>query len=160
VNAAAAGPDVARATVTIERLEPPVRLADRAAVLALEAESFTNPWTADTFEKMLTSPVSQVYVARLDDRTLVAFCACWVIDHEMHINTVAVDVRRRRRGIAEHLLREALRQAGVRTATLEVRQSNEAALGLYRKLGFEVRAVRKESYQNPVEDGLILWWNP
>jgi [ribosomal protein S18]-alanine N-acetyltransferase len=73
---------------------------------------------------------------------------------------VAVDVRYRRRGIAEHLLREALRQAGVRTATLEVRRSNDAALGLYRKLGFDVRAVRREYYQNPIEDGLILWWNP
>ena len=151
---------MAHAAVTIERLESPVRIADRAAVLALEAESFTNPWTADTFEKMLTSPVSQVYVARLEDRTLAGFCACWVIDEEMHINTVAVDVRYRRRGIAEQLLRDALRQAGVRTATLEVRRSNDAALGLYRKLGFEVRAVRKEYYQNPVEDGLILWWNP
>jgi ribosomal-protein-alanine N-acetyltransferase len=151
---------MANAAVTIERLVAPVRLADRAAVLALEAESFANPWTADTFEKMLTSPVSQVYVARLDDRTLAAFCACWVIDDEMHINTVAVDVRHRRRGVAEHLLRETLRQAGVRRATLEVRRSNDAALGLYRKLGFEVRAVRKEYYQNPVEDGLILWWNP
>ena len=151
---------MASAAVTVERLDAPVRIADRAAVLALEAESFANPWTADTFEKMLTSPVSQVYVARLDDRTLAAFCACWVIDDEMHINTVAVDVRHRRRGIAEHLLREALRQAGVRTATLEVRRSNDAALGLYRKLGFEVRAVRRAYYQNPVEDGLILWWNP
>ena len=152
--------DMAGAAVTVERLVAPVRLADRAAVLALEEESFANPWTADTFEKMLMSPVSQVYVARLGDRTLAAFCACWVIDDEMHINTVAVDVRHRRRGIAEHLLRETLRQSGVRTATLEVRHSNDAALGLYRKLGFEVRAVRKEYYQNPVEDGLILWWNP
>ena len=148
------------AAVTIERLDPPVRIADRAAVLALEAGSFTNPWTAETFEKMLASPVSHVYVARLEDGTLAGFCACWVIGDEMHINTVAVDGRYRRRGIAEQLLREALRRAGVRTATLEVRRSNDAALGLYRKLGFEVRAVRKEYYQNPVEDGLILWWNP
>jgi [ribosomal protein S18]-alanine N-acetyltransferase len=151
---------MAPTAVTIERLEPPVSVADRAAVLTLEAESFANPWTADTFEKLLTGPVSQVYVARLDDRALAAFCACWVIDDEMHINTVAVDLRHRRRGIAEQLLRETLRQAGVRTATLEVRRSNDAALALYRKLGFEVRAVRKEYYQNPVEDGLILWWNP
>ena len=149
-----------RLAVTIERLEPPVRTADRAAVLTLEAGSFTNPWTAETFEKMLSSPVSQLYVARLDDGTLAGFCACWVIDDEMHINTVAVDGRHRRQGIAEHLLREALRRAGARTATLEVRRSNEAALGLYRKLGFEVRAARREYYQNPVEDGLILWWNP
>lgn len=151
---------MANAAVTVERLDAPVGIADRAAVLALEAESFANPWTAETFERMLTSPVSQVYVARLDDRTLAAFCACWVIDGEMHINTVAVDLRHRRQGIAEELLRETLRQAGARSATLEVRRSNDAALALYRKLGFEVRAVRKEYYQNPVEDGLILWWNP
>ena len=149
-----------RVPVTVERLEAPAGLADRAAVLALEASSFSNPWTAETFDRMLLSPVSQVYVARLESRAIVAFCACWVIDDEMHINTLAVDRRLRRQGIADRLVREALRQAGVRCATLEVRRSNDAALRLYRNLGFEVRAVRREYYQNPVEDGLILWWNP
>jgi ribosomal-protein-alanine N-acetyltransferase len=145
---------------TISRLGEPVPPGDRSAILTLEAGSFANPWTADTFDRMLASPVSRVYVARLTDGSIAGFCACWIIEGELHINTVAVDPAVRRRGIAERLLREAMRLAGARTATLEVRRSNAAALGLYRKLGFDVTAVRRDYYQNPVEDGLILWWNP
>ena len=149
-----------RAPVSVDRLLPPANEEDRAAVLTLEADAFANPWTAETFDRMLTSPVSQVYVARGADGVIVAFAACWVIDTEIHINTVAVQREQRRRGIGGHLLREMLRLAGATRATLEVRRSNHAALALYRKLGFQVSAIRREYYQNPVEDGLILWWNP
>jgi len=146
--------------VVVERLQPPVTAADREAVIGLEGASFANPWTGDAFDRMLVSPVSQVYVARLDDGRIAGFCACWVIDDEVHINTVAVAQAWRRHGIGERLLRETLKQTGARRATLEVRGSNEAALALYRKLGFDVTATRRDYYQNPVEDGLILWWNP
>lgn len=146
--------------VVVERLAPPVPEADRTAVIGLEADAFTSPWTAETFDKMMETPVSRVYVARGADRGIVGFCACWVIDDEMHVNTVAVARTRRRQGIGERLLRDAIRLSGARRATLEVRRSNAAALALYRKLGFEVTAVRRDYYQNPVEDGLILWWNP
>jgi ribosomal-protein-alanine N-acetyltransferase len=53
-----------------------------------------------------------------------------------------------------------LERSGARRATLEVRRSNAAAVALYAKLGFEVTAVRTKYYQNPEEDGLILWRNP
>jgi ribosomal-protein-alanine N-acetyltransferase len=99
-------------------------------------------------------------VARLTGAGIVAFCAAWAIDDELHINWVAVDPGYRRRGIAQALLREALRETGARRATLEVRRSNEAAIALYAKLGFQVTAVRYRYYNNPDEDALILWLNP
>ena len=148
------------AAVTIGRLERPVTPEDRSRVLALEAGSFAHPWTAETFDRMLESPVTAVYVARAADGTIAGFCACWVIDDELHINTVAVDAAVRRQGIGRRLLEETLRQTGARRATLEVRRSNIAALALYRSLGFDTRAVRRDYYQNPPEDGLILWWDP
>jgi ribosomal-protein-alanine N-acetyltransferase len=144
----------------VDRLRLPVAAADRDAVIALEAGSFANPWTAATFDKMLEAPVSHVYVARAGTEKIVAFCACWVIEDEVHINTVAVDGGLRGRGIATALLTEVLRRTGPRRATLEVRASNAAALRLYEKLGFKITAVRPDYYDNPQEDGLILWLNP
>lgn len=146
--------------VTIERLDVPVSMVDREAVLAIEAGSFTNPWVASTFESMLETPAGRVYVARLDRGRIVAFCACWLIEDELHVNTIAVEGRFRRRGIAYRLLREVLARTGARRATLEVRASNDAAVRLYAKLGFRVTAVRRNYYRNPEEDGLILWLNP
>jgi ribosomal-protein-alanine N-acetyltransferase len=148
----------AETPLTIERLTEP-SADDRAAILALESASFSNPWTPETFDTMLASHVSRLFVAR-DGARIVAFCACWIFDDELHINTIAVDETRRRQGIARALLREVLERTGARRATLEVRRSNIAALRLYEALGFAVTAVRPRYYEKPEEDGLILWLNP
>ena len=90
----------------------------------------------------------------------MAYCACWIVFDELHINSVAVDATRRRLGIARRLLEYVLAEAaagGARGATLEVRQSNEAARKLYEGLGFRVEGVRRNYYQDPKEDALILW---
>lgn len=133
---------------------------DRAAIIALEDASFSNPWTPETFDRMLEVPVSRVYVARSEDTRIVGFCACWLIDGELHINTIAVSEPLRGRGIGSRLVSEVLARTGAQRATLEVRRSNEAALRLYEKFGFRVTAVRHKYYENPEEDGLILWMNP
>ena len=146
------------ARLTIERLTGP-SADDRAAILALESASFSNPWTPETFDTMLETPVSRLYVAR-DHACIVAFCACRIFDDELHINTIAVDETRRRQGIARTLLHDVLERTGARRATLEVRRSNVAALRLYEALGFTVTAVRPRYYEKPEEDGLILWLNP
>lgn len=148
------------APLVIERLLAPITPADRAAVIALEAASFSTPWTPDAFDSMLRSPVTQIYVARDPQSGIVAFCACWVIDDEVHVNTLAVSDRFRRRGIALALMRAVLQRTNARRATLEVRRSNAAAIGLYTKLGFRITAERPRYYKNPEEDALILWLNP
>ncbi len=79
---------------------------------------------------------------------------------ELHINSLAVDDAWRRRGVARRLLETCCRKPSrpARTAaTLEVRRSNEAARALYEGLGFQVDAVRRDYYQQPREDALILW---
>jgi ribosomal-protein-alanine N-acetyltransferase len=146
--------------LTIERLDRPVATADRDTILALEAASFSNPWTPQTFEVMLSSPASRLYIVRIEGDGIVAICGCWVFDDEVHINTVAVRDDCRRQGIAYALLHHVLADTGAVRATLEVRRSNEAAIALYEKLGFQVKAVRPKYYENPNEDGLILWRNP
>jgi ribosomal-protein-alanine N-acetyltransferase len=145
-------------SITIERLHQPAP-ADRDAILAIQACSFAHPWTADAFDQMMSTPVNQLYAARADSR-IVGFCACWVIEDEVHVNTLAVDPPLRRQGIATALLDAVLRLTGARRATLEVRQSNAAAIRLYEKLGFRIAAVRPRYYGEPEEDGLVLWRDP
>jgi ribosomal-protein-alanine N-acetyltransferase len=146
--------------LSIERLRAPVARADREAVLSLEAQCFPSSWAPSALDEMFDTPVGCVHVARLPGAGIVAFCGCWAIADELHVNWLAVDPPHRRRGIAEMLLQEVLRDTGARRATLEVRRSNEAAVALYAKLGFRVTAVRPRYYKNPEEDALILWLNP
>ena len=145
--------------VAFERLNPADH-GDREAVLALEAEGFSNPWTAEGFETMLSAPASRVYLARGADRRILGFCACWLFADELHINTLAVSVAHRRRGIASALVRYILRDAGAIRATLEVRRSNLAAIRLYESLGFKLTSIREDYYEKPPDDALILWLNP
>ena len=150
-----------KAEVRFERLQDPATDADLDAIMALEDASFTNPWTRDAFVwELHNSDVTRVYLLRDAAGRIVAFCACWVIFDELHINTLAVAPEARRQGWATTLLRgiveEAVR-AGATRATLEVRASNDAALRLYQRLGFHVAARRPGYYTKPEEDGLILW---
>lgn len=143
---------------SISRLEREDRLEE---VIRLEAASFSNPWSHEMLARELRNrDVARVYVLRNRQEELLAFCACWFIADELHINTLAVRADVRRRGIATRLLRHVFaeaRAAGISHATLEVRRSNEAALRLYEGLGFEVQGIRPNYYSHPVEDGLILW---
>jgi ribosomal-protein-alanine N-acetyltransferase len=144
--------------VQIARVTGPENLDE---VAALEALSFTNPWTRDMLAREIAqSDVTRLYVLRLPDGRMAAFCKCWLIFDELHVNTIAVDPQRRREGLARLLLQHVLADAasaGARRATLEVRRSNEAALKLYQQLGFSVCAVRPRYYTAPEEDALILW---
>ena len=145
----------------VERLERDGGDADIDAIVALEAESFTNPWSRDTLVwELRNSDVTRAYVLRDDTDRVVAFCLCWVLFDELHINTLAVSPAARQQGLGSRLMRFAMEDAatgGATRATLEVRASNEAALALYRRLGFMVAARRPGYYSKPDEDGLILW---
>ena len=143
--------------IVIERMSD----ADLDAVASLESASFTNPWTREMLAHELErSEVTRVYVLRMPGRRIAAFCACWVVYDELHINTIAVEGSLRRHGLATRLMRHVMREAareGACRATLEVRRSNAAALALYERLGFAVTAVRPRYYSQPEEDALILW---
>jgi ribosomal-protein-alanine N-acetyltransferase len=147
--------------MTVERLRDPNAAADIDAIAALEAESFTNPWPREQLVWELTnSDVTRVFVLRDELGVIVAFCLCWVIFDELHINTLAVAPVERLKGRGTLLMRHVLAETsheGARKATLEVRASNQAALALYERLGFRVTATRPGYYTNPDEDALILW---
>ncbi len=160
---------LARERARSGEIKPPLPLSFAAAktaeelnaVAELQRRSFANAWGAEAIRWELdNSDVARLYAARNSAGDLVAYCACWIVFDELHINSVAVDATRRRQGIARRLLEYVLAEAaagGARGATLEVRQSNDAARRLYEGLGFRVEGVRRNYYQDPKEDALILW---
>jgi [ribosomal protein S18]-alanine N-acetyltransferase len=96
----------------------------------------------------------------LDHPTLLAMAAGWQILEELHITLLAVHPYYRRQGWGQLLIQSLLSLAGqqkLERATLEVRASNQAALGLYTQLGFQIAGRRRDYYADPREDGLILW---
>jgi len=137
------------------------------AVAHIQSQSFSNPWSADAISwELRETDVARLYVLEAREPSsqglpaLLAYCACWLIFDELHINSLAVHPDARRRGHARRLLAGVFRDVvagGALSATLEVRRSNVAALALYKGLGFQVEGVRANYYQQPREDALILW---
>ena len=147
-------------------LMEPMLAGDLDAVLTIEHKSFSMPWTDTMFlSEMRQGPGSQLLVARLEKRpaTIVGYVGYRAVLDEMHVMIIAVAPAWRRRGIARHMLSEAMeqaRQADCARAILEVRASNAGAQQLYYRLGFAPVGVRPKYYTRPSEDALILWRDP
>ena len=129
-----------------------------SAVAELEKICFSAPWSENSIMAELGSIWSYWLVA-LDGDKLVGYIGSQTSFDEADVMNVAVHPDCRRRGIAEkliHTLVAELTSRGVRALTLEVRASNDPAINLYEKLGFQQVGRRKNYYHNPKEDALIL----
>jgi ribosomal-protein-alanine N-acetyltransferase len=141
-------------------------LADAEALQALERRCHSHPWTLRHFADALADQrTMRVLVLRRPHapgdagRGLVGYCVVQVVAGEMHLHNLAIDLAARRGGLGRWLLREALawgESVGVEEVFLEVRQSNWAALALYRGAGFEMVSARRGYYDRPREDALVL----
>lgn len=132
---------------------------DVARVSAIEAEAFSNPWKADTFNTLLGRPGAELWVLDDPHAGVVAYAVLWCILDQAELANIAVMAGHRRRGHGRQLLELVLSVAvrrGVKSIYLEVRASNEGAARLYRNFGFTHMGVRRDYYDHPVEDAILM----
>jgi ribosomal-protein-alanine N-acetyltransferase len=136
----------------------PMTLEDLEQVVDIEQTSFPRPWTKDHFRDELDSPNTFPLVAVASDGRVAGYlCPSQVLD-EGEILDVAVRDDFRGQGIGRLLVTEALRlfrEQGAQRVWLEVRTSNQAAISLYRALGFRQTGLRERYYENG-EDALLM----
>ena len=135
--------------------------ADLPQVIAIERRAFPTPWSLAMFVLELSKPSGICLAARRDGR-MCGYLVCSRYDTVWHIMNVAVDPDERRTGVATALLTELLERVGDPQAryTLEVRQSNTAAIALYQGFGFRTAGMRRRYYQDNGEDAVIMWRTP
>lgn len=131
------------------------------AVHAIETDATPDPWGRELFASELDTggPARQWLVAEDRNGRVVGFGGLLFALDEAHVMNLAVSPQVQRSGIASLLVARLLLDAGDRgsvSATLEVRASNEPALGLYRRFGFE-EAGRRPRYYPDGEDAVIMW---
>lgn len=132
---------------------------DIKEVVLIEEECFSVPWSEQAFIDALNLPNAFYYVA-LSEGKAVGYCGAYGVLDEGDINQVAVTSSSRRQGIAKQLVSEMISDMaknGFTSMTLEVRKSNESAIYLYESLGFKNEGVRKNFYEKPTEDAIIMW---
>lgn len=132
---------------------------DIEAVSIIEAQSFSMPWSAADFEKLVADEKSLYLVAEIDGQ-VVGCCGVTNVSGEGNINNVVVQEDHRGQGLAYAMMQELLlrgREMGCAEFTLEVRVSNAPAIHVYEKLGFVSEGIRPRFYEKPVEDAMIMW---
>lgn len=127
-------------------------------VAKLEQQVFSRPWSRQGFLDTLAMD-NVIFLTAMDGEQLAGYCGVYLSIDEGEITNVAVAPEYRRRGIARQLVQELIRQAqevGVSRFLLEVRVSNAGAIALYRELGFTDGGIRRNFYEFPREDALVM----
>ena len=135
-----------------------MKASDVIAIAELEKRCFSDPWSADSIASELVNPLSYWLVAEMDGQVAGYVGSQSVLDAADMMN-IAVSPEYRRRGVAKALVNELtayLSKNNVIALLLEVRVSNEPAITLYEKMGFQQVGRRPNYYRNPREDALIL----
>lgn len=132
-------------------------IEDIEEVYKIEKESFTDPMKKETMAKDMGR--ESYFCYGFFDTELKAFVSFEKVFDEGQIISVATDRACRRQGIAKKLFNEVISLAkkdGVELFTLEVRSDNHSAIALYKGLGFEEVGRRKNYYQNPTSDAILM----
>ena len=138
-----------------------IKRMDSSHVKALsesEKECFSTPWSENALSDELSNNFARFFVAECDGKAS-GYIGAHNILGEVYITNVAVSKAFRRNGIAEKLIKTLVdfcENEGMEFVTLEVRRSNEAAKKLYSKMGFEEVGERKDFYENPREDAILM----
>lgn len=131
--------------------------AESLYYITLQANENHTTWRASSFQMELADP-HNLYLGYEEEGTLLGYIGCMLVLEEASINNYGVLPEHRRKGIGatlmEHLLSHC-RKRDVEKVFLEVRISNQAAISLYKKFGFEKIGYRKDYYLDPVEDAYL-----
>lgn len=145
---------VTEALTEIAELEP----SDLPEVAKAEQQCFSHPWSEASFREAAEAESCTSLVARIGDR-VAGYIFFSALFEEAELLNVAVLPEFRRCGIAAALLSRMLEicsQKGCRVCFLEVRASNLGAKRLYEDFGFSELAIRKNYYDAPTEDAVIM----
>ncbi len=136
----------------------PMDRSHLSGVAELERLCFSTPWNEKMLEEELYNDTASFLVAEGTSGEVLGYAGLHVVLDEGYIDNVAVRPSCRRQGIADRLLEVYCRfgEANLAFLTLEVRPSNAEAVALYQKHGFLEAGRRKDYYDGPKEDALLL----
>jgi ribosomal-protein-alanine N-acetyltransferase len=144
-----------------ELVVSPMRRSHIDDIMSIETAVYPKPWTPGVFADELREMArgTRHYIVAHIGRILVGYAGMIYMQDGAHVTNIAVHPMQRRRGIATELLLDLAweaRRVGADAMTLEVRDSNQSAQGLYRRFGFVPVGVRPKYYENR-DDAIVMW---
>ena len=132
-------------------------LGDEKDIAALERECFSSPWSE---KAVLDSASADTHFFVFEDEgKILGYAGLQTVLDEGYVTNIAVTKTARGRGIGKSLVETLVefgRKYSLAFISLEVRGSNATAISLYTKCGFYSMGERKNFYQNPAEDAIIM----
>lgn len=136
-----------------------MNIDDLHEISFLEQAIFSCPWSKTGIKEILMEDeFAMPFVVELDGE-IVGYAFIWVVLEEVHIGNIAVKEGYRKKKIGSLLLEHCISEAEKKGGTefyLEVRVSNEPAINLYKKYGFDSAYIRKKYYSDNGEDAFIM----
>ncbi len=124
-------------------------------VAEMEKLIFSDAWSENSVRSELTNELS-LWLVALDGETVAGYIGSQTVMQEADMLNLAVRAEYRRYGIGRKLVQELISRLDAHCLSLEVRVSNEPAKKLYESMGFVQVGLRRNYYQKPKEDALIL----
>lgn len=133
---------------------------DTKGVVDLEAACFSDPWTWGIIKDLPDSPWDETWILEDAGGTMFGYLTWRFLAGVGELMRIAVFPELRGQGYSRKLMdrmEKSATEKAVNALTLEVRAGNEAAIRLYQSYGFREEARRKNYYQRPAEDAIIMW---
>lgn len=128
-------------------------------VAAIEKANFSVPWSLESFRESMKLEHT-IYLVAEEEENIMGYCGMYRVFNEGEIVNVAVAEAYRRKKVALQLLKQLFIESSelkVDNFFLEVRESNQPAIQLYKKLGFTEAGIRKNFYEKPRENAIFMW---
>jgi ribosomal-protein-alanine N-acetyltransferase len=136
----------------------PAHSNDLDDVAAIERSVFADPWSRRSFADLVDTQ-QVLFLVASDGNSIVGYAVVLVAGVESELANLAVSRIVQRQGLGRRLLAEAFNRArarGCEEMYLEVRASNDAAIGLYESSGFKAVGRRARYYARPIEDAIVM----
>lgn len=131
---------------------------DVAQIAELEKKVFSDAWTSTGIYETFCQNQAFVAVAECDGE-ITGYCIIYYVMDEGEIARIAVDEKVRRQGVGRGLLDyvcKCCKMKNINRLLLDVRESNESARRFYEQYGFTVDGIRKNFYDQPKENAVLM----
>ena len=136
----------------------PANIVDLDDLSYIESSCFSAPWSKNSIEEAL-SDQNYVFLKLVFDEKTIGYGGIMTVLDESDVVNIAVLPEYRGRGFGRMLLcalQDTAKEKDSVLLHLEVRQSNEVAIGLYESFGFKVDGIRKNYYTKPQENAVLM----
>ena len=137
----------------------PLKNEDLKEITKIEESLMETPWGLEDFTYELNqNPFAHIFVLK-EQQQILGYVDLWIMYEQAQIASIGVRQDKQSQGYGQQLLAYVMKiaeQSGAEVISLEVRQSNQRAIALYQKNGFQIQSIRKDYYQDNHEDAYLM----